>query len=97
MRGYGYWNPGVGHGAWTWSLFVILVVWAGIFLLVFLVFHHPGERHRMIYNLQGVVYGHENRALRMLEQRFARGEITADEFRIAKALRFGNPPPPPTT
>jgi uncharacterized membrane protein len=90
VRGYGYWNPGVGHGALTWSLFLILLAWSAVILLVFILFHHRGEHLHSIHYLHRLMNGHQRPALAMLEERLARGEITPHEFRIARNLLLGN-------
>ena len=94
VRGYGYWNPGVGHGALTWSLFMILLVWGAVISLVFILFHHRGEHLHSVHYLHGLMYDGHRPALRLLEDRLARGEITPQEFRIARNLLLGNSPPP---
>jgi uncharacterized membrane protein len=84
MRGYGYWNPGVGHGAFTWSLFLILLAWGAIFLIVFIVFHHRSEHYHSLRYVNGLMHEHKSPALRILEERLARGELTPEGFRAAR-------------
>ena len=69
MMGYGY-----GYGGW-WGLvtllFWVLVIAGVVTLVVWLVRQGQGQR--------GPVGG-EDRALATLRERYARGEITQDEF-----------------
>lgn len=85
MRGYGYWNPGVGHGGFTFTLLLILVTWGGLAALAFTVFFHRSERLDFgHHHLQGP----SGRELGRLARRLARGDITRDEYFAALDERW---------
>ena len=82
MIGHGYWGgPGWGIVAGlVWLAFLALVV----VLVVSLVRNRPGA---------GPTAG--SSAIRMLEERYARGEISRDEFLERRAVLAGSPTRPP--
>lgn len=77
MRGYGYWNPGVGHGSFTFTLLLILVTWGGLFTLAFVMFFHRSNRLGVS---QQHSQGPSGRELGRLARRLARGDITREEY-----------------
>jgi putative membrane protein len=84
-----FWMGGPGWGAgWglAWGL-VSGVFWIALIVVAVLLLRHelPHMHHR---------YG-EPPALRLLEERYARGEITREEFLERREVLLQSPPPPP--
>ena len=79
MQGYGYgphWGGGYGMGGWWGIGFAVLFAVLAVGALLLLVRPGRGSRRK------------ENTALRILEERYARGELEAEEFeQRRKALR----------
>ncbi len=75
MGPYGSFGGGMGWGGWVAMAFALVVFWslvaAGIVLLVRSFGHH----HEVAAGAAG-----STSAVRILEERFARGEIDADEY-----------------
>lgn len=74
-----YWNDGNGWFAWFWMIFMMLIVWGGIIGVIIYVarggthHHHPPTESR-------------NDSERILDERFARGEIDESEYRQRRAI-----------
>lgn len=62
----GYWHDGMG-GNWWWMALAMLVFWGGVAAVVISLLRRPGTR--------------PEGAKAILAERFARGEIDADEYR----------------
>jgi putative membrane protein len=80
-----FWNAGPGWGL-IWGL-IWAVFWIGLIVVVVLLLRHdlPQLHHRF----------HEPPALRLLEERYARGEISREEFLERRHVLLQPPPPPP--
>jgi putative membrane protein len=79
-----FWDAGPGWGL-IWGL-VWAVFWIGLIVVAVLLLRHelPGLHHRF----------HEPPALRLLEERYARGEISRDEFLERREVLLQPPPQP---
>jgi putative membrane protein len=65
----------MGWGGWLTVGFVLLVFWGLVITGIVLVLRSFGHRHEAAHQPAG-----PTTALRILEDRFARGEIDADEY-----------------
>lgn len=77
------WNGGWGWGAWLAMGFMMLVVWGSIVAVVVLLVRGTGGISRAPAAPPGEA---GDQALRILDERFARGEIDADEYRSRRDL-----------
>ena len=79
-----FWDAGPGWGL-IWGL-IWAVFWIGLIVVVVLLLRHdlPQLHHRF----------HEPPALRLLEERYARGEISREEFLERRQVLLQPPPPP---
>ena len=76
-----WWNDGMGWGGWTAMIVVMLAFWALVIFGLMAAFGRPGEGKQ-----QTRAPGPDPQDI--LRERFARGEIEADEFHARqKALR----------
>ena len=76
MGHYGWDGGGMGAGGWVLMAMLMVVFWGGVVAVVLALFRHsvPGR-----INLPQTD-APEDPALRVLEERFARGDIDADEY-----------------
>ncbi len=74
---YGWHNGGWGWGAWLAMGLMMVVFWGSIVALVIVLLRSSGHHHDN--PPQGVPRPSDD-ALRILDERFARGEIDADEY-----------------
>jgi putative membrane protein len=74
-----WWNG--GH--WYWGALMMVVFWAGVVALAYLAVRGGRSERR-----------HRPTARELLDERFARGEITADEYAERKAVLEGRPVSP---
>ncbi|MBE8539043.1 SHOCT domain-containing protein [Geoglobus acetivorans] len=75
MGGYGFDGMGYGYGlGFIWQIIWLVVIIAVIYLVI----------NALSQNRGGSSSGEESRALRILDERFARGEISAEEYRKLK-------------
>ena len=82
-----FWGPG---GGWAWVFAVFqAALWIGLIVAAVLLLR-PELPHLR-------APGHDSPALRLLEERYARGEITREEFLERRAVLLGTsvPPGPP--
>jgi putative membrane protein len=85
-----HYGPGWGPGWWVLGGFLWLAFWV---VVVVLIVSLVRGRHHHPHGEDGLG---QSDALRVLEDRYARGEIDRDEFLERRAvLRGGAPPPPP--
>ena len=82
--GYDYDNYGMGHSNWIWMLLVMVLLWGVLAIVVLAVLgnrrhHHPRGR-----------IPPQSDALKILDERLARGEIDAEEYRIRKSVLAEN-------
>lgn len=76
-----WWNDGMGWGGWTAMAVIMVAFWALVIFAFMAAFGHTGEGKQ-----QTPTPNLDPQA--MLRERFARGEIDADEFDVRKkALR----------
>ena len=71
MRGYG-WNGGGGGGEWAAMGLVTMVFWVAVIAFV----HHSRRSH----NDRTLPGSTQSQAQRLLDERFARGDIDAEEY-----------------
>lgn len=90
---YGWSDAGWGPGEWLLMFVMMLTMWAVIIGAVVYVVrtlaHRPGSTEPSITRAdlaQGQDGPASGSALRILEERFARGEIDADEFTRSRDL-----------
>ncbi len=76
-------DGGWGAGGWIAMMFVMVVFWAAVVAAI--VFAVRSSQHAPA--APGAPTG--NDALRILDERFARGEIDADEYQQRRALLGG--------
>ena len=83
---YGWHDGGWGWGAWVAMGFMMVVFWGLLVALVVVLLRSPGHRH------DGPPHGEarpRDEALRILDERFARGEIDAQEYTSRRDLLRG--------
>lgn len=76
MWGYGHmygWGPFIGFGWILQLIFWVVIIW----LIVALVRHHKDEHYRKDAK--------ESDALKILKERYAKGEITKEQFEQMKS------------
>ena len=87
MGGWG-WGSGYGGATGWWGLFNMLAMWAIPLGLIFLLVWALRPRFNGGTNAGGVGGGGARSALEIAQERYARGEISRDEFqRIKEDLR----------
>ena len=72
--GWGMWGNGMGWGGWLLMTLTMVAFWAVVVFGIVALFRGTGE---------AVPRGgsHQRDALQILDERFARGEIDAEEYR----------------
>jgi putative membrane protein len=78
----GWWNHGWGLGSWEMILIgglMMLLFWGGLFTLLFFVIRAATGR-----SSTSNAGGSEDEANRILDKRYAQGEIDAEEYRQMK-------------
>jgi uncharacterized membrane protein len=93
----GFFGPGPGHGFPAGAFFAIVVLVVLIALAILVLRHeHWGHRQALgpvFEGSHGVVArsnpGAENEALRILNERFARGEVDPEDYKIRRDLLRG--------
>lgn len=78
----GGWHDGWGWGHMFFGSFMMLLFWGGLIILIVLAVRMMGRKPAQ--GSDGSAQG--NRALEILEERFARGEIDKEEFEERKQL-----------
>ena len=78
-----YWNDGWGWGAWIAMGFMMLLFWGVIAAVVFLLVRPLGPHDEATPPPKPPS---EDEATRILDQRFARGEIDEQEYRAKRDL-----------
>ncbi|MEI6700377.1 MAG: SHOCT domain-containing protein [Actinomycetota bacterium] len=81
---YDYDNYMMGHNNWIWML-LLMVLLLGVLAVVLLAVF--GNRH--LHHPRGQMQ-HQNDALKILDERLARGEIEPEEYRTRKSVLTGN-------
>jgi len=78
------WNgSGWGWGGWLAMSLMMLIVWGSIVAVVVLLVRGTGGAYRAPTPTPGEA---GDQALRILDERFARGEIDAEEYRTRRDL-----------
>jgi putative membrane protein len=78
-----YWNDGWGWGAWIAMGFMMLLFWGVIAAVVLLLVRPPGRHDEATPPPKPPS---EDEASRILDARFARGEIDEQEYRARRDL-----------
>ena len=81
MGPYGAYGGGMGWGGWVAMGFAFVVFWSLVAAGVVLLTRSLGHRHQVAAEPASSVA-----ALRILEDRFARGDIDADEYARRRQL-----------
>jgi len=79
------WHDGWGPGAWIAMAFVMMVFWAIVVAAIIALVRSnqgPGQDHAAV--------GRADNPARILDERFARGEIDADEYKQRRDLLRSN-------
>jgi putative membrane protein len=74
---YDGWGSGWGWGAWLAMALMMVAFWGIVAVLVVYVIRNVSHRPE---SSMGASDGGQNQALRILDERFARGEIDLDEY-----------------
>jgi putative membrane protein len=83
MRYGGYGDGGIGWGGWLAMVVMMVVFWGAIAWVVVTLIRHGGSRSEPQSSAG-------NGAMRVLDERFARGEVEEDEYqRRREILREG--------
>ena len=77
------WYGGWGWGGWVVMGLMMLLFWGLIISVVVVVLRGTGAAHR---HDDGAALRAEDRALAILDDRFARGEIDAEEYRSRRDM-----------
>jgi len=80
------WNDGWGWGPWLAMGFMMLLFWGSIVALAIVVLRSSGHRDTPPPRHDATS---EGSALRILDERFARGEIDAEEYAARRDLLRG--------
>jgi putative membrane protein len=94
MRPFQYMNGGGDGGDGILALiFLVLIIGAVIWVVMALVrerdYRHHGHDDKVVHNGPPVAKGSD--AMRILDERFARGEIDADDYQHRRDLLRSNP------
>lgn len=81
MGPYGTYGGGMGWGAWLTMGFALVVFWGLVITGIVLLVRSLGHREEVPHQPAG-----PTAALRILEDRFARGDIDADEYSRRRQL-----------
>jgi putative membrane protein len=91
---YGWHSGGWGWGAWLAMILLMILFWSAIAAIAVMFFRHArpgyaGSPAAVPPSTTGPTPGGPDAALRVLEDRFARGEIDAEEFTKRRDLLQG--------
>jgi putative membrane protein len=75
MGPYGSFDGGMGWGGWLAMGFALVIFWGLVITGIVLLVRSLGHRHEVVAGPLG-----PTAAMRILDERFARGEIDADEY-----------------
>ena len=76
MGQYGEHGGGLGPGAWIFMAVLMVIFWVGVIAVVVALVRHNGHGRPESIS----VGGSNDSALRILEERFARGDIDTEEY-----------------
>jgi putative membrane protein len=85
-----HYGPGWGPGWWVIGGFLWLAFWVAVVVLIVALVR---GRHRHPHGEEGIG---SSDAVRVLEDRYARGEISREEFLERRSVLKGGAPPPPS-
>ena len=80
------WHDGWGWGGWALVALMMLVFWAGVAAVVFALWRGSRPRDDMRGHAVPESGRPSDAALRILDERFAKGEIDADEYTARRNL-----------
>lgn len=81
MRGYGWDGGGWGWGGWLLMAMMMVLFWGAVIAAVIAFVRYSGRGHDGHGHHAPSSAGRgQDQALRILEERFARGEIDSDEY-----------------
>jgi putative membrane protein len=81
MGPYGSFGGGMSWGGWVAMAFAFVVFWGLVAALIVLLVRSAGHHHELALGPAG-----SSSALHILEERFARGEVDADEYARRRQL-----------
>jgi putative membrane protein len=81
MGPYGSFDGGMGWGGWVAMGFALVIFWGLVITGIVLLVRSLGHRHEVAVGPPG-----PTTALRILDERFARGDIDADEYSRRRQL-----------
>lgn len=82
----GWYGGGWGVGQWAGMGLGMLLFWGVVIALVVLVLRRPGQRHEHHHHEAPHSAADQATALRILDERFARGDLDQDEYRTRRAV-----------
>jgi putative membrane protein len=85
MMDYGYGNGGSHWGLWILMIVAMIVFWGALAWVIVTLVRHRGTPASPSAPLSSP----QSDALRILDERFARSEIDADEYKSRRALIQG--------
>lgn len=85
-----WYHAGWGAGWWVLGSVMAVAFWVFVALVVVRLFRGSHHHHHDWHGWHG-----SSTALQVLEERYARGEITREEFLERRSVLAGGPPPPP--
>ena len=75
MRGYGWDGGGWGWASWLFMAMMMVIFWGAVIVAVIAFVRYSGHGHEPPPAGDG-----KDQALRILDERFARGDIDAEEY-----------------
>lgn len=76
MRGYGWDGAGMGWGGWVLMALMMVIFWGVVVAAVVAFVRYSGHSHHE----PPAASDGRDQALRILDERFARGDIDAEEY-----------------
>jgi len=82
----GWYGGGWGAGQWVGMGLGMLVFWGLVIALIVALLRWSGPEHHRDYPATPAAGPDQSAALQILDERFARGELTEDEYRSRRAV-----------